>query len=171
DEPTNDLDVESLDLLQELIGEYDGTVILVSHDRDFLDRVASVTLALEGDGLATTYAGGWSDYQAQRRDRTQKPGRNRKLAEKSASSNTSKAKTHGLTFTEKHRLEELPGEIERLEREIHKLTAVLSDPDLFSREPIKFRKASEALSERQTALTQAEDDWLRLEEKADASRR
>ena len=68
DEPTNDLDVESLDLLQEILDDYDGTVLLVSHDRDFLDRVASLTVAMEGDGKATVYAGGWSDYQAQKPD-------------------------------------------------------------------------------------------------------
>ena len=66
DEPTNDLDIETLDLLQELLDDYDGTVLLVSHDRDFLDRVATTTIAMEGDGRATTYAGGWSDYRAQR---------------------------------------------------------------------------------------------------------
>ncbi|RSK33565.1 ATP-binding cassette domain-containing protein [Rhodovulum iodosum] len=166
DEPTNDLDVETLDLLQDLLGEYDGTVLLVSHDRDFLDRVASTTIAMEGDGRATVYAGGWSDYRAQRgavaaprEDRKPKPSapaaRSRAMAQKPA-----------LSFTEEHRLAELPGLIERLEAEIAKLEAFLSDPELFSREPLKFKKASEALVARQQALAAAEEEWLSLEEKA-----
>ncbi|MBT8476822.1 MAG: ATP-binding cassette domain-containing protein [Alphaproteobacteria bacterium] len=169
DEPTNDLDIETLDLLQELISDYDGTVIVVSHDRDFLDRVATVTVAMEGGGQAVIYAGGWSDYQAQRREAgaadraTDKP-----KPAKSAPKQAEKA-PDGLTFTEAHRLKELPGVIARLEAEIAKLTELLSDPDLFTREPVKFRKATDALVERQAALAQAEEDWLTLEDKASAA--
>ena len=75
DRPTNDLDVETLDLLQDIPGEYDGTVLLVSHDRDFIDRVATTTVAMEGDGRAVIYPGGWSDYRAQRRRCALIPGR------------------------------------------------------------------------------------------------
>ncbi len=172
DEPTNDLDIETLDLLQELIGDYDGTVIVVSHDRDFLDRVASVTVAMEGDGRATVYAGGWSDYAAQRHPRPAADvgtgqGRAKTPASKPAPA-APRPKTDGLSFTEAHRLKELPTRIARLEAEIGKLTDLLADPDLFTREPVKFRKATEALSERQGALAAAEDEWLRLEEKAEA---
>jgi ABC transport system ATP-binding/permease protein len=166
DEPTNDLDVETLDLLQELLDDFDGTVLLVSHDRDFLDRVATTTVALEGDGRATAYAGGWSDYLSQR-------GADDK--EKREKSKTSKAKVKqasapqtGLSFTEKHRLESLPGEIERLEAEISKLAELLGEADLYSKSPVKFAKASEALAERQKRLEAAEEDWLTLEEKAGA---
>lgn len=165
DEPTNDLDVETLDLLQDLIDQYDGTVMLVSHDRDFLDRVTVTTIAMEGDGRATAYAGGWSDYQSQRR-----PKEVREEGVKSkASGSTSKQKAgqkSALTFTEKHRLEALPAEMERLEAEIVKLQEVMSDPDLFTQHPVKFQKATDALIERQARLDDAEEEWLALEEKA-----
>ncbi|MGR3759090.1 ABC-F family ATP-binding cassette domain-containing protein [Roseobacteraceae bacterium NS-SX3] len=166
DEPTNDLDVETLDLLQELLDGYDGTVLLVSHDRDFLDRVATATVAMEGNGRATAYAGGWSDYIAQRGPL--------ELAERPEKVKPAKAKPKqesqpkdGLSFKEKHRLEALPAEIERLEAEIGKLQELMSDPELFTREPVKFKKATEALVERQEKLAAAEEEWLLLEEKAD----
>tara|TARA_R110002049_G_scaffold23545_4_gene83435 strand:+ start:26062 stop:27870 length:1809 start_codon:yes stop_codon:yes gene_type:complete len=165
DEPTNDLDVETLDLMQELLGTYDGTVLLVSHDRDFLDRVAATTIAMEGDGKATVYAGGWSDYLAQRGQDD--------FSESVAKSKPSKAEAKaektrqtGLSFTEKHRLEALPGEISQLEAEIGKLEGLLSDAELFTREPMKFKKATQALVERQKKLSAAEDEWLKLEEKS-----
>ncbi len=166
DEPTNDLDVETLDLLQELLDTYDGTVLLVSHDRDFLDRVAATTIAMEGDGKATVYAGGWSDYQAQRKP-TDVPVQ--KAAVKKAKSDArsaDKPKEAGLSYTEKHRLEKLPTIIERLEAEIAKLEEFMSDPDLYTREPLKFQKATDALVERQNALASAEEEWLMLEDKA-----
>ena len=166
DEPTNDLDVETLDLLQDILGDYDGTVLLVSHDRDFIDRVATTTVALEGDGRAVVYAGGWTDYQAQRGDDA--PVKAAKPAVKPAPVSELKVKSaaQGLTFTEKHRLEALPGVIERLEAEIGKLSAFLSDPALFTTAPEKFRKASEGLAERQAALAAAEEEWLMLEDRA-----
>src|SRR6056297_591223 len=168
DEPTNDLDIETLDLLQELLDDYDGTVLLVSHDRDFLDRVASTTIAMEGDGHATTYAGGWSDYRAQR-GRDEAAPMERKLAKTEGKAAKSKQeKSPKLSFTDKHRLEELPGVIARLEAEIGKLEGLLADADLFTREPVKFKKATEALSARQAALAQAEEEWLTLAEKAEA---
>ncbi|MEQ9239557.1 ABC-F family ATP-binding cassette domain-containing protein [Roseovarius indicus] len=174
DEPTNDLDIESLDLLQELLDDYDGTVLLVSHDRDFLDRVATTTIAMEGNGQATVYAGGWSDYQAQRAEaqpaavEAQKAkGKSAQGAEPKPAEKPQKSKPK-LSFTEKHRLEELPGLIERLEGEIAKLEQLLSDPDLFTREPEKFRKATDALTKRQATLSEAEEEWLVLAEKAEA---
>ncbi|MCB1334125.1 MAG: ATP-binding cassette domain-containing protein, partial [Roseivivax sp.] len=171
DEPTNDLDVETLDLLQDLLGEYDGTVLLISHDRDFLDRVATTTVAMEGDGRAIVYAGGWSDYQAQRAAAAapEAPAQPQARAEpaRPAEARAAAPKKPGLSFTEKHRLEALPGLMERLEAEIGKLEELMADPDLFSREPVKFRKASEALAQRQTALAEAEEEWLALAEKAE----
>ena len=167
DEPTNDLDIETLDLLQDILGDYDGTVLLVSHDRDFLDRVATTTVAMEGNGQAVVYAGGWSDYRSQRGDAAPaaKPAAEKK-AEKPAAKPAPAKKAPGLSFTEKHRLEALPGEIDRLTAEIAKLEGLLADPDLFTREPVKFRKATEALVQRQSALDAAETEWLELEEKA-----
>ncbi|MBF9036453.1 ATP-binding cassette domain-containing protein [Rhodobacterales bacterium HKCCE2091] len=172
DEPTNDLDVETLDLLQDLLGEYPGTVLLVSHDRDFLDRVATATVAMEGDGRAVVYAGGWSDYRAQRGEvaAAASPARSpaRKPAEpKPAPKPAPAAKKSGLSFTEAHRLEALPAEIDRLEAEIGKLQGLLSDPELFTREPVKFRKATEALAERVKKKETAEEEWLILAEKAE----
>ncbi len=165
DEPTNDLDVETLDLLQELLDDYDGTVLLVSHDRDFLDRVATTTIAMEGNGRATVYAGGWSDYIAQRGDLAPKKEEKTK-ASKPKVKQEAKLKT-GLSFSEKHRLEKLPAEIARLEAEIAKLEELMADPDLFTREPVKFQKATEALVERQEKLSASEEEWLMLEEKAE----
>ncbi len=165
DEPTNDLDVETLDLLQELLDDYDGTVLLVSHDRDFLDRVATTTIAMEGNGRATVYAGGWSDYIAQRGDLAPKKEEKTKSS-KPKVKQEAKPKL-GLSFSEKHRLEKLPAEIARLEAEIAKLEELMADPDLFTREPVKFQKATEALVERQEKLSVAEEEWLMLEEKAE----
>lgn len=168
DEPTNDLDVETLDLLQDLLGSYDGTVILVSHDRDFLDRVAATTIAMEGDGRAVVYAGGWSDYMAQRTDQGAVAGpvpTGKKLPAPTPAKTATKS---GLSFTEKHRLEALPAEIARLEAEIAKLQELMSDPALFTENPVKFQKATEALMERQARLEASEEEWLRLEEKAEA---
>ena len=170
DEPTNDLDVETLDLLQDLLGDFPGTVLLVSHDRDFIDRVATTTIAMEGDGRATAYAGGWSDYRAQRGEgEAPKPGRAEPAAAARAPAPAARAPAGkpGLSFTERHRLDALPGVIARLEAEIAKLSGLLADPDLFAREPVKFRKATEMLAERQAALSAAEEEWLALEEKAE----
>ncbi|KIN64846.1 ABC transporter, ATP-binding protein [Sulfitobacter noctilucicola] len=166
DEPTNDLDVETLDLLQELLGQYDGTVILVSHDRDFLDRVAATTIAMEGDGRATVYAGGWTDYLSQRGqdDFSSSVIETKKAAVAKAA--PKKAEKKGLSFTEKHRLEALPAELDRLGAEIGKLEELLADPDLFTSAPVKFNKATQALVERQEKLAAAEEEWLLLEEKS-----
>ena len=165
DEPTNDLDVETLELLQDILGDYDGTVLLVSHDRDFIDRVATATVALEGRGRATVYPGGWSDYASQR---------GLLEAERAARPNTAPAgvkpdarkSLDPLTFTERKRLEGLPVIIAKFEAEIATLAAVLSDEKLFVRDPAKFGKATAALADRQAALAKAEEDWLMLEEKA-----
>lgn len=162
DEPTNDLDVETLDLLQDVLADYPGTVLLVSHDRDFVDRVATMTIAMTGNGRAVTYAGGWSDYRAQARQElpaAAPPGKQVakvKIKEQSTRS--------GLSFTQKHRLAALPDEIARIEAEIIRLTDFLSAPDRFSKEPDRFQKASELLDERQAALAQAESEWLHLAE-------
>ncbi|MBI1418303.1 MAG: ATP-binding cassette domain-containing protein [Limimaricola sp.] len=168
DEPTNDFDIETLDLLQDILGDYDGTVLLVSHDRDFIDRVATTTVALEGDGTAVIYAGGWSDYLAQRGERaaTSTSTTPDKASQKQDKTAIAAAPRKGLSFTEKHRLEALPDVITRLEAEIAKLTEVLADPSLFNAQPAKFKKATEALVERQAALEAAEEEWLTLEEKA-----
>jgi ATP-binding cassette subfamily F protein uup len=171
DEPTNDLDVETLDLLQELIADYEGTVILVSHDRDFLDRVATTTVAMEGDGRATVYAGGWTDHLAQR---GAEPDAAAAARPKTPGATTRpdtrlESRPARLSFKQAHRLDTLPAEIDRLAAEIAKLEGFLADPDLFTRDPAKFQKATEALIQRQTALAAAEEEWLTLEELREAA--
>ncbi len=165
DEPTNDLDIETLDLLQDLLGEYPGTVLLVSHDRDFIDRVATTTIAMEGQGRAVTYAGGWTDYRAQRAQDVADAPKEAKAKPKTEKPKA-QPKENGLSFTERHRLEALPAEIERLEAEIAKLEGLMADPELFTKQPVKFQKAMDALVERQEKLATAEEEWLTLEEKA-----
>ncbi|MBL4917548.1 ABC-F family ATP-binding cassette domain-containing protein [Szabonella alba] len=174
DEPTNDLDVETLDLLQDLLGDYDGTVLLVSHDRDFIDRVATATVAMEGDGVVGFYPGGWSDYVDQRPERAETVATRPKAAARAVSAPTLAAPTRAdapkpaastLTFTERKRLEALPDLIAKLEAEITKLGELLATPDLFTREPVKFRKATGMLAERQQAQAAAEAEWLDLAER------
>jgi len=161
DEPTNDLDMETLDLLQELIETYEGTVLLVSHDRDFLDRIASTTIAMEGNGRCTVYAGGYSDMLVQRGEGVvpkTAPRRSVEKSEKPRPATTSRK----LTFRQENQLRELPGELERLAADIARLEQLLGDPELFARSPDKFHKATSALESRQTALEAAEEDWLEL---------
>jgi ATP-binding cassette subfamily F protein uup len=164
DEPTNDLDVETLDLLQDILGDYDGTVLLVSHDRDFIDRVATATVALEGQGRATVYPGGWTDYAAQRPPPAPAPERPAPRA--APPKPAPKRSAAGLTFSERKRLDALPDLIGRLEAEITKLSDLLSDATLFAREPANFRKALEAMAEHQESLARAEAEWFDLESRA-----
>ncbi len=166
DEPTNDLDVETLDLLQDVLADYPGTVLLVSHDRDFLDRVAARTVAMEGGGRATLYAGGWTDYLSQRGEVAARAGADAPTPTKLMAKPAPAPAPSGLSFTEAHRLGALPAEIARLEAEIAKLTDYLAQPDLYASAPAKFAKATEALGERQAALGGAEEEWLKLEERA-----
>jgi ABC transport system ATP-binding/permease protein len=164
DEPTNDLDLETLDLLEELIADYPGTVLLVSHDRDFLDRTATAILMAEGKGQWTLYAGGYSDMLAQRG-----AGVQARVAAKGEAAAKEKgpagASTRGrkLSFKEKHALETLPGEMEALRTEIAGLQARLADAGLFARDRSGFDKASAGLSAAQEKLEAAEDRWLELE--------
>ncbi len=168
DEPTNDLDVETLDLLEELLADYEGTALIVSHDRDFLDRVATSTVALEGDGRAVEYAGGWSDYRAQRGE-TVAAAAAPKPAPAPKAERAPAPRAQKLGFRETHRLSALPGEIDRLTAEIAKIEEFLADPELYAKEPAKFAKAGEALAERQAALSAAEDEWLELEARREAA--
>ena len=164
DEPTNDLDVETLDLLQDILGDYDGTVLLVSHDRDFIDRIATTTVALEGNGMATAYPGGWSDYARQRGEgAAETPTKPRGSA---PGGKPAAKKAQGLSFSERNRLGALPDIIAGLETEISRLSEVLEGEDMFSRDPVKFRKGSEALADRQATLVKAEEEWMALEERA-----
>ena len=172
DEPTNDLDLETLDLLQELIADYPGTVILVSHDRDFLDRTATSLITLgEQPGEWIEYAGGYSDMLAQRagsgktstsvdaKSPTAKPKRNTpKKAGQDAGSKRQK-----LSFKDKHALETLPGQIDKLTAEIATLAERLAEPDLFTRDPDGFAETTERLAKLESDKSLAEERWLELE--------
>jgi ATP-binding cassette subfamily F protein uup len=168
DEPTNDLDLETLDLLQEMITDYAGTVILVSHDRDFLDRTVGSVLVSEGQGQWVEYAGGYSDMVAQRGQGVQarvanapaeKAPRSRP-AEPDRSASASKRK---LSFNEQHDLKTLPGRMSEFESRIARLQGVLADPDLYARDPGRFETVSAELAGLQDELSAAEDRWLSLE--------
>jgi len=165
DEPTNDLDLETLDLLQELVADYAGTVVVVSHDRDFLDRTVTRTIGFEGDGKWQVYAGGYTDMTRQRGHGVQA----RKKAEKEAkskaksSSGTSAQPKAKLSYKHKFRLEQLPGEMKTLEAQVTKIEAVLVDPQLFSSDPDAFNKAISDLDVIKTKLEACEEEWLELE--------
>lgn len=166
DEPTNDLDIETLDILQDMLGDYSGTILLVSHDRDFLDRIATSTLAAEGDGRWVEYAGGYTDMLAQRGEMGDVSGQARKSAATSPKRQVERA---AFSFRDRHRLKTLDAEIAKLHAEIASLEAILADPDLFKINPRKFETTSGKLSDLQDCLTAAETEWLDLELKREAA--
>jgi len=164
DEPTNDFDIETLDLLQEVLADYSGTVVLISHDRDFLDRVVTSVIASDGGGVWTEYAGGYSDMQAQRRADGPTPERTKPAKSgRPSPAQKSRAPKRKLSFKEKHALETLPGRMADLEERIAALQKTLADPGLYARDRAKFEQASTDLNEAQDALSALEDDWLALE--------
>jgi ATP-binding cassette subfamily F protein uup len=170
DEPTNDLDLETLDLLQELLSDYPGTLLLVSHDRDFLDRIVTSVLAPTGNGHWTEYAGGYSDMLAQRQgDALQKePKSSGAASAKSGGFNAAASAANTkqkLSFKDKHALSTLPDQIAKLEAEIEKLAEKLTDADLFTRDRPAFDRTSARLQEAQEQLETAETQWLELDEK------
>ncbi len=170
DEPTNDLDLETLDLLQELLSDYAGTVILVSHDRDFLDRVVTSVIAAEGDGRWIEYAGGYSDMLAQRSGSDlpaagagSSPAADSSKAKSAPKAEASRQSKRKLSFNEKHALATLPNTIEALQREIAALQKTLSDPGLYGRDPKSFDSVTTRLGQAEAELTTAENRWLELE--------
>ena len=166
DEPTNDLDLETLDLLQEVISEYQGTVLLISHDRDFLNRTVETSIILTGQGEFLKIVGSWANYQSLKIKNT---ARKKEKISKKKSVETSKSRSFSrseYSFVDQHRLKQLPILIERILYEIKKLESFLSDSTLYLEQPVKFEKASTALIERQSQLKILEDEWLILEEKA-----
>ena len=167
DEPTNDLDLETLDVLEEMLGDYAGTVILISHDRDFLDRVVSGVIVPEGNGRWQEYAGGYSDMLAQRGEDLKALARESKAATpkqpKAASAREPKPSKRRLSFHEKHALDTLPKTISTLESKISTLNERLHDPTLYARDRSAFDAASAALAAAQTELAAAEEKWLELE--------
>jgi ATP-binding cassette subfamily F protein uup len=165
DEPTNDLDLETLDLLQEMLGDYQGTILLVSHDRDFLDRVATSILMFESDGKWTEYAGGYSDMVAQRGTgvnarEIKAPESERGVTVPQQPKTQIKRK---LSFKDKHALETLPGKMAALHDEIITLETKLADAELYSRDPKAFEKAMKRHEKAKAEISQAEEHWLELE--------
>ena len=161
DEPTNDLDLETLELLQEQLAEYTGTVLLVSHDRDFIDRVVTAVIVSEGDGRWVEYAGGYSDMVAQR-------GPVRSVAQAAAKPKGEArvkpaATSRRMTYKDKHALETLPARMAEIEARIGKLNAALADPELYRRDPAKFASSGKALEAAQAEMAEAEERWLTLE--------
>ena len=164
DEPTNDLDMETLDLLQDLLGAYDGTVLMVSHDRTFIDRLATHTLWLPGNGLVEAFVGGHTDMLRQRGQVTAKPEVKRTAAPRRATTR------RRLGYQEQRELDALPDRIGEIEAEIAALQVRLADPDFYSRDIAAFKAAGTSLAARRTELEAAEARWLELSEKDEALR-
>jgi ATP-binding cassette subfamily F protein uup len=165
DEPTNDLDLETLDVLEEMLGDYKGTIILISHDRDFLDRVVNAVIVPEKNGHWSEYAGGYSDMLMQRGEDIVRKSAAAKAAarERQNGAQVPKPAKRKLGFNEKYALEKLPGKIKKLESRINDLQARLGEPDLFARDRKAFDDASTALVAAQSELAAAEEQWLSLE--------
>ena len=166
DEPTNDLDLETLDVLEEMLGDYEGTVMLISHDRDFLDRVVTSVIVPEGQGRWIEYAGGYTDMLAQRRADLKREtvvaasADDGKKSKGPSASGTSKRR---LNFNEKHALDTLPKTIAKLQAEIAKLQRFLDDPNLYAKDRKKFDATSAAMAKAQKDMEEAENRWLELE--------
>ncbi len=164
DEPTNDLDLETLDLLQEVIADYDGTVLIVSHDRDFLDRTVTVTLGLDGSGAVDIIAGGYADWEAKRKQRPARKSKPAKAAEPAKSESTPATNPKKLSYKDQRDYEQLPARIEELETLINKGESALADPDLYSKDPDKFARISKSLELAREEKDTAEMRWLDLAE-------
>jgi ABC transport system ATP-binding/permease protein len=165
DEPTNDLDMDTLDLLQEVLSDFEGTLLLVSHDRDFLDRLVTSTIAVEGDGEVVEYAGGYSDYVVQRGERVE-PDQPRKAEPKRAEApKPSTSAPARFSMKEQRELDEMNARLERLHVEISTLESALGDPTLYQRDAAKAAQASALLARKRDELHATEERWLELEEK------
>ncbi len=170
DEPTNDLDLETLDLLQEVIADYEGTVLIVSHDRDFLDRTVTVTLGLDGTGRVDVVAGGYEDWEKKRRapvaSAKDKGGKGDAPAT-SAPPPPPPQRADKLSYKEQRDYELLPARIEELETAIVRGEAILSDPALFTSDPQKFANISKGLENARAEKDAAEERWLELAERVE----
>lgn len=164
DEPTNDLDLETLDLLQEVIADYDGTVLIVSHDRDFLDRTVTITLGLDGSGRVDVVAGGYEDWEAKRRQPIAAKKKAAAPAEKTAPAPPSAPKSNKLSYKDQRDYELLPARIEELETAINRGEAILSDPDLYTSDPQKFANIMQGVENARAEKEAAEERWLELAE-------
>jgi ATP-binding cassette subfamily F protein uup len=171
DEPTNDLDLETLDLLQEVIADYDGTVLIVSHDRDFLDRTVTITLGLDGSGKVDIVAGGYEDWIRQRYEAVRAPARAGAQTRGTATKEAGLLPSQGsrkLSYKDQRDYDRLPGEIEKLQAEVAADEAALSDPDLYTREPDRFAGLTEQIARNRAEIEAAELRWLEVAEMAEA---
>ena len=168
DEPTNDLDLETLDLLQEVIADYDGTVLIVSHDRDFLDRTVTVTLGLDGSGTVDIVAGGYADWEAKRKESAPKPKAGQKPAKAPKPASTPPKSTK-LSYKDQRDYDLLPGRIEELEAMIARGENALSDPDLYTSDRSKFDRLTAALDKTRAEKEAAEERWLELAEQVETA--
>ena len=168
DEPTNDLDMDTLDLLPEMLADYPGTLLLVSHDRDFLDKTVNGTIAMEGDGTAIEYAGGYSDYMAQRRARAAPRAGTPPPERKAAPRTRGAAPRQRLGYKDQRDLELLPERIAALEAEIAELEARLADPTLYLQDRAAFDRATARIAEARAELDAAETRWLELDARREA---
>jgi ATP-binding cassette subfamily F protein uup len=164
DEPTNDLDLETLDLLQEVIADYDGTVLIVSHDRDFLDRTVTVTLGLDGSGKVDIVAGGYADWEAKRTKRTAPIKAAKPVTEAPAPTPPPPPKKAKLSYKDQRDYDLLPGRIEELLVQIARDEAALADPSLYTRDPAKFAALTKAIDVARAEKDAAEERWLELAE-------
>ena len=164
DEPTNDLDMETLDLLQEVIADYDGTVLIVSHDRDFLDRTVTITLGLDGSGRVDIVAGGYEDWERKRRPHIHSP---KVPTPDKAAAPPPRARTK-LSYKDQRDYELLPQRIDELEAEIARDEDILSDPDLYARDPERFAQLTATIDKARAERDAAEERWLMLAEQAEA---
>ena len=167
DEPTNDLDLETLDLLQEVISDYDGTVLIVSHDRDFLDRTTTMTIGLDGSGRADVVAGGYRELEQLWQERVAK-AKKAAPAKAAPSPAAPSGPAKKLSFKDQHDLDRLPGEIAKIEAEISTAEAKLGDPGLYARNPKEFDRLTAAIEALRGKLDAAETRWMEVAEKAEA---
>jgi ATP-binding cassette subfamily F protein uup len=172
DEPTNDLDLETLDVLEEMLAEYAGTLILISHDRDFLDRIVHAVIVPEGDGRWMEYAGGYTDMLAQRAGAaaaaTERPAKSKASSAADASPPAAQAPRQRsgkprLSFRDQHALKTLPDRIASLQDTVRVLESRLAEPELYARDPKAFTETSVSLATAQEELAAAEEQWLELE--------
>ncbi|RPF72437.1 ABC-F family ATP-binding cassette domain-containing protein [Aurantiacibacter spongiae] len=176
DEPTNDLDLETLDLLQEVIADYEGTVLIVSHDRDFLDRTVTVTLGLDGSGTVDVVAGGYEDWQAKRRKRSGAGGGGQTRAARDGPDEGAPPppppppppRSVKLSYRDQRDYERLPDRIEELEGLIAKGEAALADPDLYAQDPDRFTRIGKSIELARAEKEEAEERWLALAETVEA---
>ena len=167
DEPTNDLDMDTIDLLQEILDEYQGTALIVSHDRDFLDRVVTSVIYMKGDGTVYEYPGSYSELEQKLK---QDEGKKQSSTEKKPSTKSepktdsrSSKRTAKLSYKQQRALEILPQEIAQLEKQIAELETVLSDTELYNKDPQKFEQTLKALEEAKAAKENKENEWLEVE--------